>query len=313
MFYLIQNHNIEEVDLNKKVLSEDDNLIGYLSVDELGPDMPGLSIPNAFIERCKMETSHFHGNFEVYDEFSYGVINIVNIMNTYQARDRIGIFIRRNMLIFVEIIDEDESIRSIFNESIKRYSVNATKEKILYGVLEMLIDNANKHLAQTEEQIIKIEEQIVEGRIDKFLNRKIFQLRNQLSILDNYYEHLVELGEELQSNSNDLFSGKELRYLKIFSGKAARLSANTKTQSENLIHLREAHDAAVNYELNWVMKVFTVVTVIFLPLTLIVGWYGMNFTTMPELTWKYGYLFVICLSITVLCGSIYYFKRKKLL
>ena len=313
MFYKIENHNLEQIDFKILMQAEDENLIGYLSAGELDEVASKLSLPQAFIDRCQMDTSHFHGNFEVYDEFSYGVINIVNILNTYQARDRIGIFIRKNMLIFVEIIDEDESIHAIFNESIKRYTTNATKEKILYGVLEMLIDHANKHLELTEEEILKMEEQIVDGKIDNQLNRKIFRLRNELSILDNYYEHLVELGEELQNNSNELFSGKELRFLKIFSGKAARLSANTKTQSENLIHLREAHDAAVNYELNWIMKVFTVVTVVFLPLTLIVGWYGMNFTTMPELTWKYGYLFVICLSVIVLCASIFYFRKKKLL
>ena len=46
------------------------------------------------------------------------------------------------------------------------------------------------------------------------------------------------------------------------------------------------------------MKVLTVLASIFSPLTIIVGWYGMNFQNMPELTWKYGYVYVIVLSIT---------------
>ena len=63
--------------------------------------------------------------------------------------------------------------------------------------------------------------------------------------------------------------------------------------------------------MNNTMKLFTVVSVIFLPLSLIVGWYGMNFTGMPELTWKYGYMMAIalCLIITVL--NLILFKRKK--
>jgi magnesium transporter len=58
------------------------------------------------------------------------------------------------------------------------------------------------------------------------------------------------------------------------------------------------------------MKVFTVLTAVFLPLTLIVGWFGMN-VKMPEYSWNYGYLYVIVLSITVcgICGWI--FKKKK--
>ena len=53
------------------------------------------------------------------------------------------------------------------------------------------------------------------------------------------------------------------------------------------------------------------VTVIFLPLTLIVGWYGMNFTSMPEVTWKYGYLFVILLSVSVVGCLLLYLKKEK--
>jgi magnesium transporter len=58
------------------------------------------------------------------------------------------------------------------------------------------------------------------------------------------------------------------------------------------------------------MKLFTVVTVIFMPLTLIVGWYGMNLK-MPEFSWHFGYLFVIGLSLCTLLVSLMFFKRKK--
>ena len=70
-------------------------------------------------------------------------------------------------------------------------------------------------------------------------------------------------------------------------------------------------DATLNYNLNNTMKLFTIVTIIFQPLTLIVGWYGMNFTNMPELVWKFGYIYVIVLSITVVAGILFYFKKKK--
>ena len=56
-----------------------------------------------------------------------------------------------------------------------------------------------------------------------------------------------------------------------------RLSTNTELLRENLVHLREAYQAAQDYSLNSTMKLFTVVTTIFLPLSVIVGWYGMNF------------------------------------
>ena len=61
------------------------------------------------------------------------------------------------------------------------------------------------------------------------------------------------------------------------------------------------------------MKILTIVTTIFLPLTLIAGWYGMNFINMPELAWKYGYAYpvTIAASIIIVAASLYYFKKKK--
>ena len=59
------------------------------------------------------------------------------------------------------------------------------------------------------------------------------------------------------------------------------------------------------------MKKFTVITSVFFPLTIIVGWYGMNFKYMPELNWKYGYVYVIALSIAAVTALILIGKKKK--
>ena len=65
--------------------------------------------------------------------------------------------------------------------------------------------------------------------------------------------------------------------------------------------------------MNKTMQLFTVVTTIFLPLTLIAGWYGMNFKNMPELQLKYGYFVIIGISIAIVIVLVYWFKKKKYL
>ncbi len=74
--------------------------------------------------------------------------------------------------------------------------------------------------------------------------------------------------------------------------------------------VREAYQAEVDLNLNQTMKLFTVLAAVFLPLTLIVGWYGMNFD-MPEYHWAWGYPVVIVVSILMVVACILYFKRKK--
>ena len=72
------------------------------------------------------------------------------------------------------------------------------------------------------------------------------------------------------------------------------------------------YQAQVYIAQNRIMKLLTVVTTVCMPLSLIAGWYGMNFMNMPELHWEYGYPAVIALSALVVGGCILYFRKKHL-
>lgn len=80
-----------------------------------------------------------------------------------------------------------------------------------------------------------------------------------------------------------------------------------------LLQIRELYQSQIELQQNKVMTFLTVVTTIFMPLTLIAGWFGMNFPDMLMFRWKYGYLFVILLSITLVVAEYFYFRRKKML
>ena len=309
MFYSIHNKEIREIGLEQ--LDFHDICVGYLTLDELKSCYQELGLSEVAVKDCMTDFTHFRTSMDVYDEFSFGMINIVDILNLSTRRNRIGFFIKKNLFVVVKIIDKEDSIRQMFLDAIGRFRQNATMEKVIYGVLERLLSSGNRGLVMTERQIIAMEREVVNGKVDSELNTEIFDLRNRLSTLKNYYEQLIDIGESLQENENDLFEEEDLRYFKIFTDKSERLSNNTQLLCDNLIHLREAMDATLNYNLNNTMKLFTMVTIIFQPLTLIVGWYGMNFKYMPELGWKFGYLYVIVLSIVVVGVILYWFKKRK--
>ena len=80
---------------------------------------------------------------------------------------------------------------------------------------------------------------------------------------------------------------------------------------EYATQISSEYQAQVDIAQNRVMKVLTIVTAIFLPLSLIAGWYGMNFDSMPLLHWRWGYVTVAAVSALVVALLIWYFKRKK--
>ena len=77
------------------------------------------------------------------------------------------------------------------------------------------------------------------------------------------------------------------------------------------LQVRELFQAEIDIHQNNIMKTLTIVTTIFLPLTLVAGWYGMNFANMPELTWKYGYPSVIVISVLMVLVCLWVMKKKK--
>ncbi|MBR6273458.1 MAG: LPXTG cell wall anchor domain-containing protein, partial [Lachnospiraceae bacterium] len=90
-----------------------------------------------------------------------------------------------------------------------------------------------------------------------------------------------------------------------------RLHDNSASLRDYTMQLRDLYKAQIDVKQNRIMTVLTVVTTIFMPLTLIAGWYGMNFRFMPELEWKWSYPVVIGVCVLIAVGSLLFFKKKK--
>ena len=123
---------------------------------------------------------------------------------------------------------------------------------------------------------------------------------------------LSEIGDYMQNIFRNEESGSRFGW-ELFSDRAERLHNYTDTIQEYLTQLRELYQSQIDINQNRIMTILTVVTTLVLPLSLIAGWYGMNFTNMPELHWKYSYLAAAVVSVLIIAVEIYYFKKKKIL
>ena len=127
----------------------------------------------------------------------------------------------------------------------------------------------------------------------------------------DYYEQLDAIFDEMAANDNDLLAPDTLKRITILGMRTDRYLSKVCNLQEIVSQMREAYQSQLSIQQNDLMKVFTIVTVLFLPLTLLTGWYGMNFIHMPELQWRFSYPVLIAISLVVVLGLVWYFKRKK--
>lgn len=184
---------------------------------------------------------------------------------------------------------------------------------------ERVLTRGQQKVERMEQYLIEVEQEIVKGKINRNRNQVIFECKRTLAVWKNDYVQFLNIVEGIngleqkkKEGEGQILTEGSACYFRVYETKLRRLTEETQFLYEELVHIREALDAALSYEQNRIMKVFTTVTTVFMPLSLIAGWYGMNFAGMPELQWEYGYAFVGVLSVLVILVCIWFFKKKKL-
>ena len=124
-------------------------------------------------------------------------------------------------------------------------------------------------------------------------------------------QQLDAIFDEMCDNDNGLIEANILARLEVLGRRTGRYLQKVCALQELVAQLREAYQSQLAIQQNDLMRVFTIVTVLFLPLTLITGWFGMNFVNMPELQSEWGYPVIIAASILLVAGLLWFFRHKK--
>ncbi len=241
--------------------------------------------------------------FACFSDFDMISFNWYDINKPDSETEHILIYFSKNDLC---ILSDMKEVRSIANSVAEK---DTEVQRILYQFFVELIKNDMDYLEKLEEEITLSEDDLLE-RTSGECTEKIVEYRKKLLKLKRYYEQLNTIFEGFNENENNLLSDDYLRIYKILDNRVDRLFSTVLNLRDYVTQMREAYQAKIDIEQNNLMRVFTVITSIFMPLSLIAGWYGMNLR-MPEFAWKYGYLAVIILSVAVCITCLIYFKKKK--
>ena len=183
-------------------------------------------------------------------------------------------------------------------------------DSFLVALLLYLIRDDLLYIQQLETRLTDLEQAVLDNDTGRFLHR-MSVIRKELNRTNRYYAQLCDFASSLLEDAEEQLSGHSKKRLNHFLRKVENLRGETRMLHEYATQISSEYQAQVDIDQNRVMKVLTIVTAIFLPLSLIAGWYGMNFPNMPLLGWRYGYITVAAVSALVVALLIWYFKRKK--
>lgn len=240
--------------------------------------------------------------YEGFDHYFYAAFDWYDITDPEKDPSQIIIYLDEDDVFF--ICENEVAYRA----ACRYFSEADSDEKAMYLFFKNMFKTDIKNLERLEDRISKLDDDIIDGKATN-IREQIVDIRYEILRLKKYYEQFSVLFEEINDNENGLIDEQFLPYFEVIKNRAERMSSNVMNLREFIVQVRESYQAQIDIEQNRLMKVFTLVTSIFLPLTLIAGWYGMNLK-MPEVEWVYSYPVVI--GVCVLVSAIWFiiFKKK---
>ncbi|WP_026865754.1 MULTISPECIES: CorA family divalent cation transporter [Jeotgalicoccus] len=166
-------------------------------------------------------------------------------------------------------------------------------------------------LHDIEDEVIEFEERHGDNKRDPKINAAIFDLKRKVFRVKRVIVPMSELVDKFSEEEEIFNSENSARILKKIKAKIDRQKLIITFSEEMIDEIKENYISYNSYQMNRVINVLTIISAIFLPLTLITGIYGMNFKFMPELNLQFGYFITLGIMLLISIGMLVFFKYKR--
>ncbi|HEY6626913.1 MAG TPA: magnesium/cobalt transporter CorA [Ignavibacteriaceae bacterium] len=221
-------------------------------------------------------------------------------------------FLLGNSFVF-SFLEKSDSVFKPIKDRITEQLGRVRKQPsdyLFYALMDVVVDEYFLVLEQLEHNIESLDDEVIKDG-DKSQIEKIYSLKNKLLLTRRSLWPLREIFTRLTREETKLINKKIVPYLRDLLDHTMHITETIEFQHEITNGLMQTHLSMMSFKMNEVMKVLTIIATIFIPLTFIVGIYGMNFPNMPEMKWPWAYFALWGVMIAVVAVMILYFKRKK--
>lgn len=281
-------------------------------VAEIGKLQELITIDASSIEECK----NFNQSSRIafFDSYIFLVLNILSYHDSCVYSKELNIFLGKNYIITVykDKVDILQSLLRDIDDSKNCFILRDRPEPsvLLYYILDRIIVKNYSVISEIEASADTIEISILKNprheQVDALIN-----LRRQVYKVRKYLNPLRYIGDTLISNDNSVIEKQSIGNFVRLNNKIDKLMMSLESLVQDLALVREAFESEISNKTNELMKVFTLIATIFLPLNLITSMYGMNVKHIPLCEIDFGYYYIIFIMIIVVISLIYIFKKKK--
>ena len=259
-------------------------------------------------------TTHQRPKFEEYDHYLYIVLkSLISNSEQFSVKDEQISILVLDGLVFTFKEKSDELFLPVIQriKTSKGHFRRMGTDYLTYAILDIIVDNLFVLIDELDETTLALEDSLMTDDPTRMTLILIQRLKRELIYIRKFVSPLRELMGGMLRSDSELINEKTHIYLRDVSDHAIRIIESIESYQNILAGLLDIYISSISNKMNEVMKVLTVFASIFIPLTFIAGIYGMNFTNMPELHWKWGYPAIWSVFITITVGLLVYFKKKR--
>lgn len=282
------------VDLNEPTKEESEILVDYF-------DFHPLSVEDATQVQQRPK-------FKQYDDYQFIVFHALDL-KTLESEE-VDIFIGDDFIVTFhrERYEEIDTIkRKLFNETIE---INEPKD-ILLHILDDIVDNYFPFIYDIEDKVFNFEDRHNLDITTKTLIDDTFDLRQELLIIKRTVQPMKDLVYRMREGKVLHLNEQQFLYITHINDHLMKQMEMVDSSREMTSDIRDNYISLNSFKMNNIMKILTIYSVVFMPLTLIAGIYGMNFTNMPELEWHDGYYIVLVIMAVIAIIMLIVFKKKR--
>lgn len=318
---LLYSYNQQSADLVKEVSFEDilsvnfDNQVQWISftgklsraqVDFLKND---LKLDPLTVEDILLE--NHRPKLEELEEYIFCVLRIPIVIDNDLLTQQFSIVLKNNVLVsFIDTNDNvfDDIKKRIMNSQSKLRSKK--EDYLFYLLIDAVVDkyfyalNFLNHKYETAMEEIETSFDVHDFKNIQNLKHEILNLRRNSSALK-------DLIYKLSRDESDIIQPDSYLNIRDLMDQAHHVNESAEMLREMIMSLMELNHNKISNRMNEIMKVLTIISTIFIPITFVAGVYGMNFLYMPELSAKYGYQITLLAMALIVLAMVIYFKKKK--